>query len=199
MEDLQPYVCVLHDGEYNTPDPRNHNHQTWIEHLQNRHQPKHSWQCPLCLETTGDSIARFARHVSRHLDDVALAALPQSYESDQESDSDEAQKDYSNYKELVSQQLKQQQQAHTVDMDQAGAKKKAEEFAKDLVQAASNARIAAESNAKEAENKQLPIKFRDAVGRKFSFPWHLCRTWKVRSACSPPQALSSSNLYCKDV
>ncbi|KAF2441450.1 hypothetical protein P171DRAFT_336830, partial [Karstenula rhodostoma CBS 690.94] len=22
------------------------------------------------------------------------------------------------------------------------------------------------------------IKFKDAVGRKFSFPWHLCRTWK---------------------
>lgn len=24
-----------------------------------------------------------------------------------------------------------------------------------------------------------PIKFKDAVGRKFSFPWHLCKTWKV--------------------
>lgn len=27
-----------------------------------------------------------------------------------------------------------------------------------------------------------PIKFKDAVGRKFSFPWHLCKTWKV-STC----------------
>ncbi|TKA43095.1 hypothetical protein B0A54_06043 [Friedmanniomyces endolithicus] len=25
---------------------------------------------------------------------------------------------------------------------------------------------------------QAPIKFKDAVGRKFSFPWHLCKTWK---------------------
>jgi hypothetical protein len=25
-----------------------------------------------------------------------------------------------------------------------------------------------------------PIKFKDAVGRKFSFPWHLCKSWKVR-------------------
>lgn len=24
-----------------------------------------------------------------------------------------------------------------------------------------------------------PIKFKDAVGRKFSFPWHLCKTWNV--------------------
>ncbi|KAK6420295.1 hypothetical protein LTR81_006566 [Elasticomyces elasticus] len=35
-----------------------------------------------------------------------------------------------------------------------------------------------------AKNKPLPdtlkapIKFKDAVGRKFSFPWHLCKTWK---------------------
>jgi hypothetical protein len=26
--------------------------------------------------------------------------------------------------------------------------------------------------------EQAPIKFKDAVGRKFSFPWHLCKTWK---------------------
>lgn len=24
-----------------------------------------------------------------------------------------------------------------------------------------------------------PLKFKDAVGRKFSFPWHLVKTWKV--------------------
>jgi hypothetical protein len=24
-----------------------------------------------------------------------------------------------------------------------------------------------------------PIKYKDAVGRKFSFPWHLCKSWKV--------------------
>jgi hypothetical protein len=24
-----------------------------------------------------------------------------------------------------------------------------------------------------------PIRFKDAVGRKFSFPWHICKTWKV--------------------
>lgn len=29
-----------------------------------------------------------------------------------------------------------------------------------------------------------PIKFKDAVGRKFSFPWHLCKIWKVRNLYS---------------
>jgi hypothetical protein len=27
---------------------------------------------------------------------------------------------------------------------------------------------------------KLPIKFRDAIGRKFAFPWYICKTWKVR-------------------
>jgi hypothetical protein len=30
----------------------------------------------------------------------------------------------------------------------------------------------------EAE-KKAPIKFKDAIGRKFSFPFHLCATWAV--------------------
>lgn len=29
------------------------------------------------------------------------------------------------------------------------------------------------------EEKKKPIKFKDAVGRKFSFPYHLCQTWAV--------------------
>ena len=26
---------------------------------------------------------------------------------------------------------------------------------------------------------KAPIRFKDAVGRKYSFPWHICKTWKV--------------------
>jgi hypothetical protein len=26
--------------------------------------------------------------------------------------------------------------------------------------------------------EKAPVRFKDAVGRKFSFPWHLCKTWK---------------------
>ncbi|KAL8807498.1 MAG: hypothetical protein Q9182_000663 [Xanthomendoza sp. 2 TL-2023] len=31
------------------------------------------------------------------------------------------------------------------------------------------------------EEKKKPIRFKDAVGRKFSFPFHLCNTWDVSS------------------
>lgn len=33
-------------------------------------------------------------------------------------------------------------------------------------------------NEPEPDMLKAPIKFKDAVGRKFSFPWHLCKTWK---------------------
>jgi hypothetical protein len=29
------------------------------------------------------------------------------------------------------------------------------------------------------EEKQAPIRFQDAIGRKFNFPFHLCKNWKV--------------------
>lgn len=30
------------------------------------------------------------------------------------------------------------------------------------------------------KDERLPIKFKDAVGRKFSFPFYRCQTWQVR-------------------
>ncbi|KAK8221189.1 hypothetical protein IWZ01DRAFT_490085 [Phyllosticta capitalensis] len=38
--------------------------------------------------------------------------------------------------------------------------------------------VSLEADAPKPEEKRLPIKFKDAVGRKFSFPWHLCKTWR---------------------
>ncbi|TKA72433.1 hypothetical protein B0A49_06137 [Cryomyces minteri] len=90
---------------------------------------------------------------------------------------------------------------------EAADKKAAEESAAALTAAAKKARAEAEAEAaakaktaKEAADKELaetkkkldaaeaakappddkkpPIKFKDAVGRKFSFPWHICKTWR---------------------
>ncbi|PZD04300.1 TolA, Membrane protein colicin uptake [Pyrenophora tritici-repentis] len=55
----------------------------------------------------------------------------------------------------------------------ADAKAAAEELEK--------AKKAAEEEAaalKPSDAPKAPIKFKDAVGRKFSFPWNLCNTWK---------------------
>ena len=62
--------------------------------------------------------------------------------------------------------------------DDAAAKKAAEELKK-KIQEETKAKL--EEATKKSE--KLPIRFKDAVGRKFSFPFHLCATWAVR--CSP--------------
>lgn len=78
----------------------------------------------------------------------------------------------------------------------ADAEKAAEDVAKKAKEASDKklaeveaAKVELEKKQKEleeaaAKNKPIPdmekapIKFKDAVGRKFSFPWHLCKTWK---------------------
>ncbi|KAL9085504.1 MAG: hypothetical protein Q9165_007549 [Trypethelium subeluteriae] len=53
------------------------------------------------------------------------------------------------------------------------AKKATEDATKDAEQAKKDLEAAT------APKEEKPIKFKDAVGRKFSFPFHLCKTWKV--------------------
>ena len=36
----------------------------------------------------------------------------------------------------------------------------------------------AAKNKPDPDSLKAPIKFTDAVGRKFSFPWHVCKSWK---------------------
>jgi len=43
---------------------------------------------------------------------------------------------------------------------------------------------------KPKPTEKMPIKFKDAIGRKFSFPFHLCQTWTV----SAPSSLQSTVL-----
>jgi hypothetical protein len=58
--------------------------------------------------------------------------------------------------------------------DEEAAKEAANEAA--AKEAAKQAKAAAE--AKATSTNQQPILFKDAIGRKFSFPFHLCATWQ---------------------
>ena len=51
-----------------------------------------------------------------------------------------------------------------------------------LAKAKADAEAAAAAAAKPPPEKKKPLKFKDAVGRKFSFPFHLCSTWNVSDA-----------------
>jgi hypothetical protein len=59
------------------------------------------------------------------------------------------------------------------------AHEKAMAEAKSAAEELEKAKRAAEKEAEKLKPKQIsPIRFKDAVGRKFSFPWSLCKTWK---------------------
>lgn len=67
----------------------------------------------------------------------------------------------------------------------AAAKAEAEKEYKDAAEKAA-ADAAAEAAAKAAaapppppKEKDKPIKFKDAIGRRFNFPFHMCNTWTV--------------------
>ncbi len=64
--------------------------------------------------------------------------------------------------------------AKEVALKEAEAAKAAEQMAKEFA-----AQEVAAAAAKAKNEKKKPIKFKDAVGRKFSFPFNLCQTWAV--------------------
>jgi hypothetical protein len=55
------------------------------------------------------------------------------------------------------------------------ASKKAAEAAKE----AEDAKKAAAAPPPPPEEKKAPVRFHDAIGRKFNFPFHLCTKWTV--------------------
>lgn len=52
-------------------------------------------------------------------------------------------------------------------------------------EAVAAATTAASNQPPPAPEKKKPIKFKDAVGRKFNFPFELCCTWQVKMSISP--------------
>jgi hypothetical protein len=45
---------------------------------------------------------------------------------------------------------------------------------------------------------KAPIRFKDALGRKFSFPWHICKTWKVRDIFSEIRFIANLHRAWRD-
>ena len=84
--DLQPYVCPWDQCLGNTTTFRSRD--TWINHLDQEHTIASHWNgltCPLCLESAGDGLGAVSVHIARHLEDVALAAIPRNVDSELEA------------------------------------------------------------------------------------------------------------------
>ena len=66
------------------------NREEWIQHLGLKHGLYPEWKsfaCPMCHEDTGKGKAAISRHLSSHMEEISLAALPAGVETDDESDS----------------------------------------------------------------------------------------------------------------
>jgi hypothetical protein len=87
--DLRPYTCFFADCAF--VDNPFSNRQLWVGHLEIEHGFGPAWEgipCPLCLEHTENGKGAVLTHFARHMEDIALAALPRGVDSDVESDSE---------------------------------------------------------------------------------------------------------------
>lgn len=88
FNDLQPYVCTAVIPQNDTCLLAFGSRTAWIKHeTTNLESGFQQLKCPFCpLEKPARPARTHLKHLSRHLREVALAVLPQSRESDSESD-----------------------------------------------------------------------------------------------------------------
>ncbi|KAF2036132.1 hypothetical protein EK21DRAFT_52546, partial [Setomelanomma holmii] len=85
--DLQPYTCFFVGCSFSATPFADRN--VWSNHLELDHKFGPKWdsiECPLCLERTDAVKSKILIHFARHMEDIALAALPREVESEGESD-----------------------------------------------------------------------------------------------------------------
>jgi hypothetical protein len=83
FHDLQPYTCFHTGCTFSLRAFQQR--QLWSDHLELEHKLGPHWaeeQCSLCLEFTGNGKGVILNHYARHLEDIALAALPHGADSE---------------------------------------------------------------------------------------------------------------------
>ncbi|KAI0448309.1 hypothetical protein F5B21DRAFT_510295 [Xylaria acuta] len=89
--DLEPYNCLETSCRHTMSLLGGH--ENWVEHLAVHHGYGDRWQsfqCSLCLEETGQGEANVTIHLEKHLQDIALTALPNNRDGESEAESYEA-------------------------------------------------------------------------------------------------------------
>lgn len=84
--DLKPWVCLEADCGYSTDSFSTRN--DWVSHLALEHEMAkwHMVDCPLCRDEIGPGEPSITRHLSQHLEEISLSALPADHEFDDESE-----------------------------------------------------------------------------------------------------------------
>ena len=127
-------------------------------------------ECPLCHKVLHEARRGYMKHVGNHMEEIALMTLPRNVDEDE--DQVHEQSDGGSYESSPTRvSPRPQSRTQFSDSSMGPPWPKAETKA-----AAAKAAAAAAPPPKE---KDKPIKFKDAVGRRFNFPFHLCATWTV--------------------
>ncbi|KAK6833468.1 hypothetical protein PG987_008162 [Apiospora arundinis] len=79
--DLRPWICL--DPTCQLGDQVFESKPDWVTHLELEHNLSPEWaafECPLCKEDTGPGRTAITRHLSSHLEELSLGALPSAHE-----------------------------------------------------------------------------------------------------------------------
>ncbi|KAF2674522.1 hypothetical protein BT63DRAFT_12856 [Microthyrium microscopicum] len=190
--DLQPHLCLI-EGCVG-PDRMYSRRHDWILHHNTHNDSRFASQltCPLCQQQS-PSLDRLFKHVSGHQEQLALFALPMSddgpHASDEEEDEEEDLEPASLFRDQpYSCRFCGQDYVDAEDFashltpggrcERGVVLGRAEDDQFDIVEEAKKLDGEVKHSSPDDDMLQAPITFKDAVGRKFSFPWHLCKSWK---------------------
>ena len=182
FKDIKPYVCTF--PECSMPDRLYDSRREWYFHESKEHR-REDFICSLCKDTLKSS-KQYERHVARHLEELALFALPRIEIDDAEDDDDD----------VVDARISTSENDAASDSPSEGSSVEFEEGkaspnfqTQTLPPLSSFARAEAAVTAaiEKADRKDRPaadtdgkyITFFDALGRKFKFPFHAVNTWSV--------------------
>lgn len=85
FKDIKPYVCTF--SECSIPDRLYDSRREWYSHEITEHR-REDYVCSLCKDSLKSS-KQYERHVARHLEELALFALPRTEMDDAEYDDDD--------------------------------------------------------------------------------------------------------------
>ena len=89
-EDLRPWLCL--DLSCSLGNAAFNSRNDWISHLALGHGMEPQWksfQCSLCLVSTGDGKIAITKHLGAHLEEISLAALPSGVNESEDGKSED--------------------------------------------------------------------------------------------------------------
>jgi hypothetical protein len=121
--------------------------------------------CALC-QAKLPSLINLRRHLEKHQTELSLFALPSRVEDQEESEDNASIHNTQSGKESNTDEEDSSSNADEEWQEEGAVKNKSPDTLKP------------------------PVRFKDALGRTYSFPWETCKTWKV---CTPNHTHVSTN------